>query len=326
MGKVFTMLPVLVFLFSQAAFGMAMEKMADKKAIVLAGFGTTYPSALIAYTTVLKTVEQAFPGVEVRLAFTSNIIRNIWHKRQNDPHWLGRNKNVPKDILYVKGPLAAIADLQDEGYRTIVVQPCNVYAGEEFQDLGNYVRGLDAITTLKAKYKPFVKLVISRPVLGEPGADHDYHKDLEVAAKVLAPDVVLATQKGDALVYMGHGDEYFSSGIYVEFQQVLRKMYPNAQIFVGTVEGFPSLEDTVKSVTHRKIKKVMLKPLMLVAGDHANNDMAGNADDSWKNTFKRAGVRTDCIIHGLGENQGWDQIYVQHIMDAAKEADIHFQP
>jgi sirohydrochlorin cobaltochelatase len=321
-----TILPALAFLFSRAAFGMAMEKMPDKKAIVLAGFGTTYPSALVSYTNVLKTVQQAFPGVTVRLAFTSNIIRDIWHKRQQDPHWLSENTDVPKDILYVKGPLAAIADLQDEGCRTIVVQPCNIYAGEEFHDLSSYVRGLDSITTMKAKYKPFVKLVVGRPVLGQPGPDYDYHKDLEVAAKVLAPDIALSAPKGDALVYMGHGDEYFSTGIYAEFEQVLRKTYPDAKIFVGTVEGFPSLDDTVKSISSLKIKKVMLKPLMFVAGDHANNDMAGNGDDSWKNTFKRAGVRTDCILHGLGENQGFDQIYVQHIRDAAKDANIHFQP
>ncbi len=321
---ILAMLPVLVFLFSRAVFGMGMEGIANKKAIVLAGFGTTYPSALVAYTDLLQTVRQAFPGTTVRLAFTSNIIREIWHRRQNDPRWLKDNKESPRDILYVKGPLAAIADLQDEGYRTIVVQPCDIYAGEEFHDLQNYVGGLGSITTLRAQYKPFVKLVLGRPVLGQPGIDYDYHKDLEAAAKVLAPDVALAARKGEALVYMGHGDHFLSSGIYAEFEQVMQKTYPDVPIFIGTVEGYPSLADTVKNVTRRKIGKIMLKPLMFVAGDHANNDMAGNGDDSWKNSFKRAGVRTDCVIRGLGENIAWDGIYVQHIRDAAKAANIQF--
>ncbi|MGC9196236.1 MAG: sirohydrochlorin cobaltochelatase [Syntrophobacteraceae bacterium] len=320
---ILTMLPTLAIVFSQAAFAMAMDKMPDKKAIVLAGFGTTYPSALVSYTNILKTVQEAFPGVAVRVAFTSNIIRDIWHKRQNDPHWLSEHKDIPKDFLYVKGPLATIADLQDEGFRTIIVQPCYVYAGEEYHDACDYIRSLSSITTVKKRYAPFVKLVIGRPVLGKPGPEYDYHKDMDIAAKALSSDVKLAAQKGDALVYMGHGNEFYSSGIYAEFQQVLRKAYPGAQIYVGTVEGFPSLKDTVSAVTQAHIKKVMLKPLMLVAGDHANNDMAGNADDSWKNTFKRAGVRSDCIIHGLGENLSWDQIYVQHIKDTAKDAGIN---
>ena len=305
---------------SHAVF--AMGPMPDKKAIVLADFGTTYPSALVAITNAEKMVQKAFPDVMVRMAFTSNIIRDIWHKRQNDPRFLAEHKEIPKSILYVKGPLATIADLQDAGYRTIIVQPMHVYDGEEYTDLCSYIRGLNAITTIKKKYMPFVKLVIGRPVLGKHGIVHDYHKDMAVAAKALAPDVALAKKQGAALVYMGHGNEYFSTGIYAEFQQVMRRTYPEAKIFIGTVEGFPSLDDVVAAVTHSGIKKVVLKPLMIVAGDHANNDMAGNDRDSWKSTFKRAGIRVECIIHGLGENRAWDEIYVDHIKDTARDNGI----
>jgi sirohydrochlorin cobaltochelatase len=316
----FTILAILSIVFSRTIF--AMEPLPDKKAIVLAGFGTTYPSALVSITNIQKKVQEVFPKTTVRIAFTSNIIRNIWHQRQQDPQFLNQHKEIPEEILYVKGPLATIADLQDEGYRTVIVQPLHVYAGEEYADLCSYISGLNAITTIKKKYMPFVKLVIGRPVLGKSGPDHDYHEDMETAAKALAPDVALADQKGAALVYMGHGNEFFSTGIYAEFEQVLQKTYPTTRIFVGTVEGFPSLDDVLSRATQLNIKKIMLKPLMIVAGDHAKNDMAGDQDDSWKSTFKRAGIRVECDIHGLGENLEWAEIYVDHIKDAAKDNDI----
>ncbi len=318
--EVFAIVVILSMGLVHNAF--AMVHLPDKKAIVLAAFGTSYPSALVAITNIHEKVQKAFPKVKVRIAFTSNIIRNIWHKRQADARFLAEHKDMPNEILYVKGPLATIADLQDAGYRTIVVQPLHVYSGEEYADLISYVRGLNAIKTIKKKYTPFVKLVIGRPVLGENGAVHDYHKDMEAAAKTMAPDVMLAQQDGSALVYIGHGNEYYSTGIYAEFQQVMRRMYPQVNIFIGTVEGFPSRNDVVASVTRLGVKKIILKPLMIVAGDHANNDMAGNDEDSWKSTFKRAGVRVKCVIHGMGENMDWDEIYVNHIKDVALENKI----
>ena len=311
---------LLTLSLSLPSFGMGRHK--NGTAIVLAGFGTSYPSALVSITNIQKKVQKAFPKVEVRVAFTSNIIRNIWHKRQGDARFLAEHKEIPKEILYVKGPLATIADLQDAGYRTIIVQPTHLYNGEEYTDLCSYVRGLNAITTIKKKYAPFVKLVIARPALGKCGPVYDYHRDMEAAAKTLEPDVKLAMENGSALVYMGHGNEFYSTGIYAEFQQVMRRTYPKAKIFIGTVEGFPSLADVVSAVTHSRIRKIVLKPLMIVAGDHANNDMAGDDEDSWKNTFKRAGVRVKCVIHGLGENMNWDEIYVNHIKEVARDNDI----
>ncbi len=130
--------------------GMAMQNQKSKTAIVVAAFGTTYPKALKSLINVKEAIEKDFPSVEVKMAFTSNIIRKIWHKRQNDPKWKNR-KDIPSDILHVKGPLATIADLQDEGYRTIIVQPTHFYAGEEFMDLSSYINGLNSIKTLKKK-------------------------------------------------------------------------------------------------------------------------------------------------------------------------------
>jgi len=308
---------ILSLLLVVSSFGMGPKK--DQKAIVLAGFGTSYPSAVVAITNIKDEVQKAFPKVKVKLAFTSNIIRNIWHGRQNDKKFLSENKNIPKEILYVKGPLATIADLQDEGYNIIIVQPTHIYYGEEYTDLTSYVNGLNSIKTIKAKFMPFKKLVLGRPLLGKCGTSHDYHEDLLPAAKALAPDVALAKKNHATLVYMGHGNEFYSTGMYIEFQQALRKMYPDIPIFVGTVEGYPSLDNVVSGLTHTGTKKILLKPFMIVAGDHANNDMAGDEDDSWKMVIKSKGIKVITVIHGIGENPKIADIYVVHIRNVAKD-------
>ncbi len=313
---------VFVLCLSMAASSFAMGHQKIKKAIVLAGFGTSYPSALISFTDIQKETQKAFPGIKVKIAFTSNIIRRIWHRRQHDKLFLKDNKDIPREILFVKGPLATIADLQDEGYNTIIVQSTHVYEGEEYTDLASYINGLNTIKTIKKKYMPFKKLVLGRPILGKKGPEYDYHKDLKICARAMAQDVALARKDKAALVYMGHGNEFLTTGAYIEFQQAMRKMYPDTPIFIGTVEGFPSLENVVNSLVHMKIKKIVLKPLMIVAGDHANNDMAGKGDDSWKNVIKSHGIRVITVIHGIGENPAIGQILIQHIRDVARDNHI----
>ncbi len=315
---------VLLIVFSMVFMSSpskAMSVMGNKKAIVLASFGTTYVQALKDLLNIQRQVQKAFPHTKVCLAFTSNIIRKIWHKRQHNPKYT-RNREIPKEILYVKGPLATIADLQDEGYRTIVVQPTHIYAGEEYMDLCSYVAGLNAIKTIKKKYMPFIKLVIGRPLLGKWGPRYPYREDIEKAAKAVAGDVKLAMKKHAALVYMGHGNEYFSTGAYIELQQTMRRLYPKVKVFVGTVEGFPSLEDVVHALLHSGIKRVVLKPFMDVAGDHARNDMAGSGPDSWKSVLESKGIKVYPVIKGLGSNDNIARIFVQHIKDVARDNHI----
>ncbi|WP_025209381.1 sirohydrochlorin cobaltochelatase [Hippea sp. KM1] len=313
---------LLVLVFSNVGFAGHADK--GKVAIVLADFGTTYPTGFVDILNIEKQVKKAFPHQKVVFAFTSNIIRHIWHKRRHDEGFLKKYPQA-KEFLDIKGPLATIADLQDEGYKTIIVQPTHIYDGEEFHDLCSYVAGLNAIKTMKEKYMPFKKLVVGRPALGRNVWRYDYHEDIKIAAKALADDVAFAKKQKAALVYMGHGNEFFSTGAYAELQKQLRKMYKTNKIFVGTVEGFPSLEDTLDSVKREGIKRVVLKPLMVVAGDHANNDMCGKDEDSWRSAFKKAGIDVICNIHGLGENNKWVNIYIQHIRDVAKDNNIELK-
>ncbi len=315
---------VVLFAWAVTVPAIAGEKKSarTKPAIVLASFGTTYPSALESILNIREKVRKAFPDVKVKMAFTSNIIRRIWHKRQGDNQFFAENKNIPEEIVYVKGPLATIADLQDSGYRTIVVQPTHIYAGEEYTDLCAYVHGLNQIKTIKKKFMPFDKLVVGRPALGKWGVEYDYHADMEAAARALSADVALAVKNDAALVYMGHGNEFYSTGIYAEFQQVMRRAYPKTRIFIGTVEGYPSFDNVASALSHSGIKKIVLKPMMIVAGDHANNDMAGDDEDSWKHRFVKAGIEVLPVLKGLGSNDAFARIFVDHVKDTARDAGI----
>jgi len=308
---------ILLMVFWATSYGMGKKE--GKTAIVLAQFGTSYPSALVAITNIQKQVQDTFPGVKVKLAFTSYIIRNIWHERQNDKKFLEENKDIPREILYVKAPLATIADLQDEGYTTIIVQPTHVFEGEEYLDLKSCVDSLDSIAAIRTKHKPFKKIVLGRPLFGKKGDEYLYHEDLEIAAKAVKADVNLARKNKAALVYMGHGNECLSTGAYIEFQETLRTMYPETPVYIGVVEGFPGPDYVISGLIKDRIRKVVLKPLMIVAGDHATNDMAGDEDDSWKMTFKSKGIKVTPVLEGMGENSHIANIFIQHIKDVARD-------
>ncbi len=311
----------ILFLTSNI-FAMGHKKEENKVAIVVAAFGTTYPSGLTQILNVFNTVKKEFPHTKVAITFTSNIIRNIWHKRQPEADkW--RKKGVPDEVIYVKNIIATIGDLIENGYKTIIIQPLHIYAGEEYMDVLSYVRGLNSIKTIKEKWMPFNKIVVGRPLLGTFGPKYDYHEDIKKAVKELKDDIELAKSKNACLVYMGHGNEFFSTGIYAETQKEFRKMYPDVQTYIGTVEGYPSLDDVVKSLRHCKKKNIVLKPFMVVAGDHAHNDMAGSDKDSWKNVIEsNTKLKVIPILKGLGGKKQIAEIYVQHIKDVAKDNGI----
>ncbi len=304
----------------------AMEhgpKHQHRPALVLAMFGTTVEPALKGLLNIKDKLEKRFPNTPVKIAFTSNIIRRIWQKRAKDTTYLKQHPGIPAEILHVKGPLATVADLQDEGFDTIVVQPTHIAPAEEYLDLCSYMEALSSINTIKKRFKPFNKLVVGRPALGTYGTKHPYTEDIKTAVKAVKMDVERAGKQQAALVYMGHGNEFFpSGGTYLEFEYLMNKTYPDVLTIVGTVEGYPGFERTLDILRHAKIKRVFLKPFMIVAGDHARNDMAGPEPDSWKSVLEKAGIEVVTDIHGLGELDDFAQIYVSHAIDAANDAGI----
>jgi sirohydrochlorin cobaltochelatase len=301
--------------FASGAMGIPGS---GKNAIILASFGTTVVPAVKSITNITDVVKKAYPETEVRITFTSNIIRSIWKERQAEPQkWL--DQGIPEEVLYVKNLIATVGDLLEDGYTNIVVQPTHMFFMEQSHDLRQYVNGLASIRTMKAKWTPIHTIVMGRPALGMPGDVYSYHDDVEAACKTLAADAEEAKKTGAALVYMGHGNEHWSTGIYNETENKMREMYPEVATYIGVVEGHPALDDFIGRLKHSKSKKILLKPFMIVAGDHATNDMAGPEDDSWKSVLEKEGYEVESVLVGLGSNNEFAQLFVDRIADAAKE-------
>ena len=233
-------------------------------------------------------LEKAFPDWSVRRAFTSQII--IDHVKSRDG----------EEIDNVKQALdRAVAN----GVKKLVIQPTHLMNGLEYTDLTEEVsQYADA----------FDKISIGEPLLS---TDEDF-KSVEEA-------ITGATASYDdgqtAIVFMGHGTEADSNAIYSKMQENLKAdKYDN--YYIGTVEATPSVSDVLEQVKAGDYKRVVLRPLMVVAGDHANNDMAGDEDDSWKSIFEAAGYNVECVLEGLGSVNAIHEIYVAHAQKAVDEA------
>ncbi|KAB2887437.1 MAG: sirohydrochlorin cobaltochelatase [Desulfobulbaceae bacterium] len=293
------------------------------QAIVLAAFGTTVPDALPGILNIRDRIQRAYPQTPVKIAFTSDIIRRIWQKRRGDAAFIKENPAVPADVYTVQGPLATIANLQDAGYRTIIVQPGHLSAGEEYLDLASCIDALAGIRAIKARFNPFDKLALSRPAMGTAGEEHPYADDLTLIAKALAGDAKLAEAHGGTLLYMAHGNTYMASGsAYLEFAAIMNRMYPRVKTFIALVEGYPSLDDTLPLLAASGSKQLLLKPFMTVAGDHTLNDMAGAEPESWKSILEANGYKVTTVSQGLGEIDGFADLYLHHVRQTAKDHNI----
>ena len=303
--------------------GFAMSK--EKTAIVVASFGTSYPSAIDSLLAIVRDIEAAYPNTPVQMAFTSNIIRKKWHGRAADSAYRSANPAVPEYFYRIKNVLGTLADFQDQGYKTIVVQPTLLTHGEEYLDQQAYLDGLLAIKTTKERWRPFKKLALGRPLMGTWGIEHPYTDDLQALVETLRTDIEQAEQQNATLIYMGHGNEHLSTGLYAEFELLMQQRYPQIKTFVGLVEGHPAFTEVLKKLQGSGNKKVLLKPLMVVAGDHATNDMAAASSDSWKSQLEAAGYQATPVMHGLGDNAAVRQLFLNHLQDAATEAGIELR-
>ena len=315
-----SLVALVLCLYASAGFGSGAMGIpgAGKNAIIVASFGTTVPSAVKSITNITEVVRNAYPETEVRLTFTSNIIRSIWKKRQAEPQeWL--EQRIDEEVLYMKNFIATVGDLLEDGYTNIVVQPTHMFFMEQSHDLRQYVNGLASIRTMKKRWNPIHTIVMGRPALGMPGDVYPYHDDVVSVCETLAGDIEEARQAGAALVYMGHGNEHWSTGIYTETEKKMREMYPDVSTFIGVVEGHPALDDLLGRLKLANTQKILLKPFMIVAGDHATNDMAGPEADSWKSVLTKEGYQVDAVLLGLGSNGAFAQLFVDRIADAAKE-------
>ncbi len=181
-----------------------------------------------------------------------------------------------------------------EGFDDVIVQSTHVMNGEEY----------DFITSFVTPYKPkFKSLSIGKPLLT---SDADYDEVVECIRNDILP-----LAKGSPMVLMGHGTTHFANATYSELQLKLR-FAGLRNVYITTVEGFPDFGNTIEMLKEDGVKKVTLMPFMIVAGDHANNDMAGDDDDSLKSVLKAEGIEADCVVMGLGSLPSFRRMFAEH--------------
>ena len=260
------------------------DEIGDAELLVVS-FGTSFnDNRRLTIGGIEGALASAFPDYSVRRGFTSQII--IDHVKSRDGEVID---NVGE----------ALERAVNNGVKTLVVQPTHLMHGFEYNDLADEI----------AQYADaFEKIAIAEPLLTSD-------EDFESVAKIITAETAEYDDGKTAICFMGHGTEADSNTVYAQMQSVLTDLgYEN--YFIGTVEAAPTLEDLMALVQAGEYERVVLEPLMVVAGDHAHNDMAGDEEDSWKSTFEAAGYEVVTVLRGLGEMEDIQNIYVQHAQAA----------
>ncbi|WP_082760081.1 sirohydrochlorin cobaltochelatase [Abyssisolibacter fermentans] len=256
----------------------------NKKAVLVVSFGTSHNETrkLTIEATEAK-IAKAFPDYDFKKAFTSQFIINKLKKR---------------DGLEIDNVKQALEKLVSEGYGEVLIQSLHVMNGAEYHDT------LELVNNYKDKFE---KITFGNPLLTSP---EDYMNLVDVLSKEIP-----TLKEDEALFFMGHGTHHFSNSAYACLDYTFKyKGYDN--IYIGTVEGYPSLDTLLDITKDKNYKKIYLMPLMVVAGDHAKNDMAGDEEDSWKMILESKGYKVEPIIKGLGQIEGVQDLYIQHLKDS----------
>ena len=272
-----------------------------ENALLVVSFGTSFNDSRVADIKGIEdALQAAYPDWSVRRAFTAQIIINHIQARDGEK---------------IDNMTQALDRAVANGVKNLVVQPTHLMHGAEYDEM------CEAIEAYKDQFE---SVSIAEPMLGEVGSDATViNADKEAVAKAITAAAVseagfesleAAKDAGTAFVFMGHGTAHVAKVTYSQMQTQMQNLgYEN--VFIGTVEGEPeetSAEAVIEAVKAAGYTNVVLRPLMVVAGDHANNDMAGSDDDSWKTVFEAAGFTVDCQIHGLGEIADVQALYVAH--------------
>ena len=275
--------------------------------LLVVSFGTSFnDSRAEDIKGIEDALAEAFPDWSVRRAFTAQIIINHVQARDDE-----KIDNMQQALD------RAVAN----GVKNLVVQPTHLMHGAEYDEM------VEAIDAYKDKFE---SVAIAEPMLGEVGDDATVINDDKAAvAQAITDEAVkeagydsmeAAAEDGTAFVFMGHGTSHTANVTYDQMQTQMENLgFTNA--FIGTVEGEPedtACDEVINKVKDAGFKKVILRPLMVVAGDHANNDMAGDDDDSWKSMFEASGDFDEigCQIEGLGRIDAVEQLYVAHTQAA----------
>ena len=271
--------------------------------LLVVSFGTSFNGSRAAdIGGIEKALQTAYPDWSVRRAFTAQIIINHVQARDDE-----KIDNMDQ----------ALQRAVDNGVKNLVVQPTHLMHGAEYDEL------TEAVESYKDKFE---SVTIAEPLLGEVGdSDDAVNDDKKAVAEAITAEAVktagydsleVAEADGTAFVFMGHGTSHTAKISYSQMQSQMNDLGYN-NVFIGTVEGEPedtACEAVIEKIKEAGYKKVVLRPLMVVAGDHANNDMAGDDEDSWKSQFEASGAfdKIDTQIAGLGEIAAIQDLYVAH--------------
>ncbi len=257
-----------------------MNKQAISQAILVVSFGTSHLDTLEENIVAIeKNLGQAFPNRTLCRAFTSGMI-------------LGK---LAKSEIFIDDVPTALTKLKNQGYQDILIQPTHIMNGDEYDKLVGQAAPFIA---------QFEKFALGRPLLTSV---EDFHQ----TAQALISD--LPDRRPDtAIIYMGHGTGHFANSAYAQMDYIFRDM-GRGDILVGTVEGYPEFPQVCNRLAELgEIKNVILYPMMIVAGDHAKNDLAGAEADSWHSMLEERGYAVTCILQGLGENPKIREIFSNH--------------
>lgn len=259
--------------------------MLSKKAILVVSFGTSYLDALDKnINSIENTIQKEYPKHKIYRAFTSKMI-------------IKKLKTVNE--IHVDTVIQAVERMLFDGINELIVQPTHIINGIENDIM------LDEIKEYENK---FTSIRFGMPLLSSTS---DYLKVVDIIAKHYKP------ANNEALVLMGHGTNHYANSTYPALDYTFKQQgFQN--IFVGTVEGYPEIDQVILLVKKQQPSKVTLLPLMLVAGDHAENDMASDEEDSWKSLFKQEGFDVEPIVKGLGELKEIQELYLEHIKEALR--------
>ncbi|AET64057.1 sirohydrochlorin cobaltochelatase [Methanothrix harundinacea] len=273
----------------------------EPPAIVLVAYGSLDLEARKTYERIRAVYRREFEAPAVDIAFTAGFIRR---------------RLAGGEGTAVHSPLTALAKLHDAGYQDVVVQSLHVAPGSEFHELAALV---SALGTVRGKLG-FRSLSMGMPLLAS-GPDYD------AVSKALAPEFDRTTAGGEgegaaskrnpeetAVVLVGHGTAHPADAAYSRMARVLKRDHRN--VFLGTIDGFPGLEDVMAEAKAADVRRVRLLPFLLVAGGHATKDLAGDDPESWKSAFEEAGFEVDLNLHGMGDTPRVVEILIEHTRQA----------
>lgn len=261
-----------------------------KKAILVVSFGTSHLDTLrVTIEKAENQIRDHFNDYDIYRAFTSHkIIRKLREKYE----------------MFIDTPEEVMAKLYEDDYEDVIIQPLHIIPGEEYI----------YINKIGEAYKDkFRSVKMGRPIFYYQGIENlpqDYSLFIEATKKLY--------EENNAVVYVGHGTAHSANAVYGCLQTVFEdEGYEN--VFVGTVEGYPNFEAVLKRLKRKNIDEVTLAPLMVVAGDHAKNDMASDEEVSWKSMLEKEGIKVNIYLKGLGENERFNQLYINRIEDLINE-------